>query len=216
MDYSTYLTGTTKLELDTLDKLEGKFKIQDSNSKLTVEGSYNGKKLSSDDWDFLKSCHLPKFLVKVVECTQELSVVESKSGPRNWVMSDIGWKKKILTCKGEVYFSSHAGLDRWDYCDDFIEDGKVVSVTKIWKMDNGKMIQVLDMHDSVTTDKGGNIIWTLVWNAPHRGVKITKVWRALRVHLVPKRLTLEEFPEDSENCLVRVSNLEKDLEALRV
>ena len=95
MDYSTYLTGTTKLELDRLDKLEGKFKIQDSNSKLTVEGSYNGKKLSSDDWDFLKSCHLPKFLVKVVERTQELSVVESKSGPRNWVMSAIGWEKKI-------------------------------------------------------------------------------------------------------------------------
>ena len=182
MDYSTYLTGTTKLELDRLDKLEGKFKIQDSNSKLTVEGSYNGKKLSSDDWDFLKSCHLPKFLVKVIEGTQEFSVVESKSGPKNWVMFDIGWKKEMLRYRGEVDFSSHRGLDNWVYCDDFIKDGKVVSVSKIWKMDNGKMIQVLDMHDSVTTDKGGNIIWTLVWNAPHRGVKITKVSRALRVH----------------------------------
>ena len=113
----------------------------------------------------------------------------------------------MLRCMGEVDFCSHTGLDGWAYCDDFIEDGKVVSVTKIWKMDSGKMIQIVDMHFSVTTDKGGNIIWTLVWNAPHRGVKITKVWRAQR---------LEEFLENNENYLVRVSNLERDLEALRV
>ena len=181
MDYSTYLTGTTKLELDRLDKLEGNFKIQDENSKLTVEGSYNGKQLSSDDWEFLKSFYLPKILVKVVERTQEFSVVESKNGPRKWVMSDIGWKKEMLRCKGEVDFSSHTSLDGWAYCDDFIEDGKVVSVTKIWKMDSGKMIQIINMHFSVTTDKGGNIIWTLVWNAPHRGIKITKVWQAQRI-----------------------------------
>ena len=31
MDYSTYLTGTTKDELDKLDKLAGRYKIQSSN-----------------------------------------------------------------------------------------------------------------------------------------------------------------------------------------
>ena len=42
MDYSTYLTGTTKDELDKLDKLAGRYKIQ--SSKLTIEALYNGKK----------------------------------------------------------------------------------------------------------------------------------------------------------------------------
>ena len=31
IDYSTYLTGTTKDELDKLDKLAGRYKIQSSN-----------------------------------------------------------------------------------------------------------------------------------------------------------------------------------------
>ena len=66
MDYSTYLTSTTKEELDRLDFLAGDFKVQAS--KLMIEAIYDGKKLPSDDWEYLKSCfHLPKFLTKVIE-----------------------------------------------------------------------------------------------------------------------------------------------------
>ena len=39
IDYSTYLTGITKEELDRLDKLEGKYRIQ--SSKVTIEERYN-------------------------------------------------------------------------------------------------------------------------------------------------------------------------------
>ena len=41
MDYSTYLTGTTKKELDRLDMLAGDFKVQAS--KLTFEAVRDGK-----------------------------------------------------------------------------------------------------------------------------------------------------------------------------
>ena len=50
IDYSTYLTGITKEELDRLDKLEGKYRIQ--SSKVTIEAHYNGKRLPSDDWEY--------------------------------------------------------------------------------------------------------------------------------------------------------------------
>ena len=54
MDYSTHLTGATKDELDRLDKLAGRFKIQ--SSKLTIEALYNGKKMPLDDWEYFKEC----------------------------------------------------------------------------------------------------------------------------------------------------------------
>ena len=43
MDYSTYLTSTTKEELDRLDILAGDFKVQAS--KLMIEAVIDGKKL---------------------------------------------------------------------------------------------------------------------------------------------------------------------------
>ena len=42
MDYSTFLNGTVKSELDGLDRLAGKFRIQAS--KLIIEGTHRGKK----------------------------------------------------------------------------------------------------------------------------------------------------------------------------
>ena len=42
LDYSTYLTGTTKEELDRLKMLVGDFKVQAS--KLTIEAVCDGKK----------------------------------------------------------------------------------------------------------------------------------------------------------------------------
>ena len=41
MDYSTYLTGTTKDELDKLDKLAGRYKMH--SSKMVIEALDNEK-----------------------------------------------------------------------------------------------------------------------------------------------------------------------------
>ena len=50
MDYSTFLSGTVKDELNGLDRLAGKFRVQAS--KLTIEGLHGGKMLPQDDWDY--------------------------------------------------------------------------------------------------------------------------------------------------------------------
>ena len=193
MDYSTYLTGTTKEELDRLDMLAGDFKVQAS--KLTIEAVCNGKKLPSDDWEHLKSAlsfKLPTSLISFIEHdtrdTRGFSIVESKNLQRNWAMYGIGlwWKQRMLGFPmgngGKLNFSSHTGWDRWGLSESFIEDGKIVNTSKKYKMDNGKMILTLNMRDSITTDKEGNIIWNFMWSAPQRGVKITKIVRAVRVH----------------------------------
>ena len=189
MDYSSFLTGTTKEELDRLDMLAGDFKVQAS--KLTIEAVCDGKKLPSDDWEYLKSAlsfKLPTLLISFIEHTQGFSIVESKNLQRDWAMYGIGlwWKQRMLGFPmgngSKLNFGSHTGRDRWGLSEGFIEDGKIVNTSKKYKMDNGKMILTLNMRDSITTDKEGNIIWNFMWSAPHRGVKITKIVRAVRVH----------------------------------
>ena len=177
MDYSTYLTGPTKLELDQLDMLVGYFKLQDS--MLKIDALYNGQRLPSDDWQYLKSCFkLPTALISFIEDTQEFRIVELKDGPRDWAMRNVSWKEGMLMNRGKLKFDPRTG---WGHSEDFIEDGKVVNVTRTYEFDNGKMILTLNFRDSITTDKEGNLIWNLMWSAPHRDVKITvvRVFKAL-------------------------------------
>ena len=177
MDYSTYLTGLTKLELDKLDMLVGDFKLQDS--MLTIDALYNGLRLPSDDWQYLKSCFkLPTALISFIEDTQEFRIVELKDGPRDWAMRNVSWKEGMLMNRGKLKFDPRTG---WGHSEDFIEDGKVVNVTRTYEFDNGKMILTLNFRDSITTDKEGNLIWNLMWSAPHRHVKVTvvRVFKAL-------------------------------------
>ena len=178
MDYSTYLTGTTKKELDRLDMLAGDFKVQAS--KLTFEAVRDGKKLPSEDWEYFKTrIKLPNLYRTVIEHTQEFTIAELKSGQRNWDMLSVWWKKRMLKNRGKLNFY-HTGGERWGHSEDFIEDGMLVNVIRNYKMDNGKMILSLDCRNSITTDKEGNVIWSLMLSRPHRGVKITKVVRAVR------------------------------------
>ena len=69
IDYSAYLTGITKEELDRLDKLKGRYRIQ--SSKMTIEAHYNGRRLPSDDWEYFKECmqgrKMPHNVVKFIE-----------------------------------------------------------------------------------------------------------------------------------------------------
>ena len=64
--------------------------------------------------------------------------------------------------------------------DDFIEDGKVVSVKKHYQMINGKKEFTLDFRDSIAIDKQGNIIRTFMCSYPDRDIKITKfIWEQI-------------------------------------
>ena len=194
LDYSTYLTGTTKEELDKLDKLEGKFRIQAS--KLKIEAVYKGKQLPSDDWEFFKECfenQLSRKMVKLMEGVEEFSIVESKNGPRTWIMSEenTSLRRELLSKKGDLSEMSHhnckychplnPSVRRWRHGDAFIEDGGLVSVKKWYHMYDGKIEFSVNFRDSITADKQGNVVWNFMWSLPARDIKFTKVMWALRV-----------------------------------
>ena len=180
IDYSTYLTGITKEELDRLDKLEGKYRIK--STKVTIEAGYNGKRLSSDNWEYFKEClgkRMPTDLIKFIERKPEFSIHESKNGLRTWVVFDgLYWKKEFLAKRND--FSKNQ-WGQWSHSDDFIEGGRLVSVAKLYQMNNGKMENVVIRRFSTIIDKEGNVIWEFMWGAPKLDIKITKVMWALRV-----------------------------------
>ena len=184
MDYSTYLNGTVKSELDGLDRLAGKFRIQAS--KLIIEGIHMGKKLPSGDWEYFKDCfgpggkQLPRGLVNIIEGKKEFTIEESKNGLRTWIISDVdGWEDKdLLTSRGCVKLQ-RSGM--WGHFDDFIEDGWLVNTMKAWDVSKGKMELGLDFRESFTVNKRGDVLRIFNWSAPNRNLKVTKVMLAHRV-----------------------------------
>ena len=171
IDYSAYLTSITKEELDRHDKLEGKYRIK--STKVTIEAGYNGKRLSSD-WEYFKEC-----LIKFIERKPEFSIHESKNGLRTWVVFDgLYWKKEFLAKRNDF---SQNQWGQWSHSDDLIEDGRLVSVAKLYQMNNGKMENVVIRRFSTIIDKEGNVIWEFMWGAPKLDIKIIKVMWALRV-----------------------------------
>ena len=182
IDYSTYLTGVTKEELDRLDKLEGKYRIQ--TSKVTIEACYNGKRLPSDDWEYFTEClgkRMPDDLIKFIESEPELSIVqESRNGLRTWVVLDgLYWRKEFLAKRNDL---NQNQLGHWRYNDDFIENGRLVSVAKLYQVTtNGKMEDLVIRRFSTTIGKEGFVMWEFMWSAPKLNTQITKVMWALRV-----------------------------------
>ena len=189
MDYSTYLTGATKDELDRLNKLEGRYRIH--SSKLTIEAIYNGKRLPADDWEYFKECfetEVHPSVVEFIEGIEGFRIAESKYGPRTWNVSEENtnlWRE-LLTKKGDlkdvpvpVHLSNCSCLRNDDH---FIEDGKLVSLTNWYMIYNGEIRTVINIRDSITTDKLGNVVWNFMWSEPTMNVKVAKVMWAFRVY----------------------------------
>ena len=175
LDYSTYLTGITKEELERLDKLKGIYRIQ--SSKLTIEAFYNGKRLPSDDWEYFKECWGHNEVTEGLESASEFTIQETRGELRTWVVLDELYEsREFLTGRGHVI--SEMGL--WTYWDEFIEDGNLVGVFKGFVMNNGKMELAYDCRDSITTEKEGIIVRELMWSQPEHNIKITKVMWACR------------------------------------
>ena len=197
MDYSTYLNGTTKDELDRLDNLEGNFRIQ--SSTLTIEAHDDGEKLPSDDWDYFKWCYfikgcfcnfgLPLSLIRFMESAPEFTIQESKDGLRTWQAFDKwgkDWKKEFFAASRDLSYNPQSG--KWSRCDDFIEDGRLVSVVKKYQVSNGngankngKMENIFNSRDVITTDEGGDLIWDFTWTLSKYNVKIRKVTKAYKL-----------------------------------
>ena len=197
LDYSTYLNGTTKDELDGLGRLAGNYKIHAS--KITIDGLNYGKRtvlvLPSgpvSDWeDFKESFEILQIhpcLIKFIEGKEEFSIVESKTWPREWVISDVDGVDKVwLTGRGDLKQESSF----WDRHDHFIEDGMLVT---LYERYNEKMEKILTVRDNIATDKQGNVIREFIWTQANgmqcecntycylnAEFKITKVMWAQRV-----------------------------------
>ena len=197
MDYSTFLGGTAKDELDKLDKLAGRYRIK--SFKLAIEAIDNEKlwKVSTsaavvplDNWKYLKEVLLGKLpigLINFIEGTEEFIIADTKAlwsestdEHRNWViLNKHRMKRELLTSRGKLVKSTKAG--RWIYSEGFIEDGKLMTDMKFF---NSKMEMDLCITDSFNTDKEGNIIWKFTWSLPERNIKITKIMSAVRDNII--------------------------------
>ena len=176
MDYTSYLAGKTRGEMDVLDRLAGRFTVQAS--ELIVERFWGGDKLPSDEWEMRRS-KMPRALIKFLDGKSEFSIIETfNSGARTWVISDVDGLQKgfQLTSRGGLQRAGH-----WTHSDDFIEDGALVIARKAFGMAGGKVALIVDLLDSFATDEQGNVVRKFIWSMPALNIKITKVLLALRV-----------------------------------
>ena len=178
MDYTGYLAGKTRSEMDILDRLAGRYVVQ--SSELTVERFLGGEKLPADEWERRKSRMIDSFK-NFLDGTEEISIVEtSNSGARTWLISDVDGVDKsfLLTSRGWIRSANY-----WLHCDDFIEDGKLTTAKKSFMMADNKAIGplVMDYRDSFSTDKQGNLVREFICSYPITNIKISKVMSALRV-----------------------------------
>ena len=155
--------------MDGLGRLAGNYKIHAS--KTTIDALYGGKRVKFvsprggpvSDWEHFKGIFESIYratLTKFIEGKEEFSIVESKTGPRKWVISDVDGVDKVwLTARGIL---KHETL-WWYRHDHFIEDGAMI----LYERYNEKMEKIFILRDSITTDKQGNvfrkIMWTLAW-----------------------------------------------------
>ena len=158
MDYSTFLNGTLKEELDRLDCLSGSFRIEAS--KLVIEGSkflyeYRGKIVPSDDVQKLKTeLKLPETeivtLINFIDGMAKFRIAEKvKGGRRTWTYCDVNGKRLDLMSNVDYWEETSMKLV---HRSDFIEDGWVVNVTKASAMLKGKLTFWLDLYDAFTID----------------------------------------------------------------
>ena len=169
MDYKNYLGGKVKEELDSFDRLAGKFRIY--NNKLEVER--DGKKVSDEEWENVK-LRLPSFMISFLDGKEEFTIFErSKPEKRKWTLQDKdGFLKRL-------YLSSHV-VKKKDGCiqrgQQFIRDGALFMFVAQFDP-KGKLLFV--WRDKFFIDDKG-IFRTTRWELPLLEIKIKKEMWTLR------------------------------------
>ena len=176
MDYSTYLNGTTKEELDQLKKMTGHFKIE-TECDLRIVGDEQPEFYDIEQViEYLKESlkdDTAGGLVNVTDNTGAFSIYEKeKNGRRYWLVFDVDGRVKHLLSNTssweETYFER---IQRQD----FIEDGKLVHTKKRALINNeGKMELVFDLYVSFTVDKQDNVMRESIYSLPKKN--ITVMW----------------------------------------
>ena len=180
MDYTDYLAGKTRSEMDILDKLAGRFAVE--LSEQTVQRFWGDEKLSTDEWE-AKRRYISSQFNNLFDGTAEISITETSSPrARTWNFTDVDGVQKWfqMTSKSiEKRLLRHCC--RW-HLDDFIENGKLMTVRKAFKEEDGKLVLTSDYRDSFGINKQGNLVRKFTCSLPTIGIKITKVMLALRVN----------------------------------
>ena len=201
MDYTGYLAGKTKSEMDILDGLAGRFVVQFAGFEFNVERYFGGEKVPDDEWHKMNEWEMMPSTVwnfldgafaSVLDKTTEISIAETyaetpRSGARTWVVSDVhGLKKPFNLTSGGWMHGPHL----WVQADYFIEDGKLINRNKVFvtkrprdgprwtEVDQGL---VMDYQDSFSLDNKGNLVREFICSIPVPDIKITIVMSALRV-----------------------------------
>ena len=178
MDYTDYLAGKTRSEMDILDRLAGRFVVEDS--ELTVQRFLGGEKLSADEVQ-AKRIKISREYKKFLDGTADISIAETPSpGARIWIVTDVDGVQKRFR------MTSNSGEKRlrrgcW-HMDDFIENGKLMTVRKGSKVEDGKLVLKSVYRDSFSINKQGNLVRKFTCSLPTIGIKIKKVMLALRVN----------------------------------
>ena len=202
MDYTGYLAGRTKSEMDILDRLAGRFVVRFRGYECNYERYFGGDKVTDAEWHKLLlwdvSATLLEFinatLASALDKTTEISIVESsRSMERTWVITDVDGLEKpiLLTSRGWML-----GPKLWIQADDFIEDGKLITSRKVFvttrpqggprwtEVDQGL---VMDYQDSFSLDKKGNLVREFSCSMPIPDIKMTIVMPARRVRVVSSK-----------------------------
>ena len=184
MDYTDYLAGKTKSEMDMLDRLDGRFQVQASH--LIVERYSGGDEMPLDELD---EWQIPSSLMKFFRWNggAEISIVEtSSSEARTWVISDVDGSIKRFHLRSRGWMPQTPS-NYWIHVDDFIEDGKLISARKVFVMADGQVDRdgprwakvdkglVMEYVDSYSMDKKGNLVREFICSIPIANIKITKV-----------------------------------------
>ena len=165
MDYSSYLNGTAKEELDKLDKLAGNYRIEDVRFTL----------------DLNKMAQMPKWVMNMLEGQPDFSIVEKmNNGMRTWIVRSANGTEKDVLFDRDFWEETS---DLWTHRESFIEDGAVVNLTNVSKMCNGERRLCLSLYHSFTLDQQGKLIRRFIISRPHLGIKVTKDILAFRIDL---------------------------------
>ena len=190
VDYSAFLNGTLKEELDRLDKLAGDFRIEDS--RVVIDGVEG---LSSDNWQEKKT-KMPQRVIKLVESNEDFSIVEKmNNGMRSWTITDLS-DTEIDLLSNKSSWEEIDGV--WVYHEDFIEDGRLVGFAKVSEVYNGKRRLSLHFYQSLAADKQGNLTRRLIFDVPILGIKITKDILAVKIKDAQSSSGLEDGIESEE------------------
>ena len=199
MDYTNYLAGKTKSEMDILDRLAGRFIVQ--TSELTVE-RYMEAREDEDEltefnvWEMQAAVYDTRAgddFYNILYGKEDISIVETSiSGARRWDISDVDGLKKSFQLKTKDCIlkteDCRLGPEKWGHVDSFVEDGKLMMNKKVFAMagnkvalDKGDQGLAGDYFDSISTDKQGNLVRKFTCSMPIPNIKVTKVTSAIRV-----------------------------------